>query len=224
MVLPRPGEDGQEPKERRRYVVCRNPAEARRDAASRAAMVADLETKLKSGAKALIGNRGYRRYLKTGDEGFQIDIDKVRAEEKFDGIWVLAPTPAHARGGAALQGTVAGRAGIPNRESLLDTRPIFHYATRPSRSRVLLVPGASLAEGAVPAHGGRGIEAEWADILRDLDALTEIEIENGGKRFLVRSRSKGATAAILRCAGARLPLTIRCIDEPAEGRENPAAA
>ena len=42
-----------------------------------------------------------------------------------------------------------------------------------------------------------GIEAEWADILRDLDALTEIEIENGGKRFLVRSRSKGATAAIL---------------------------
>ena len=55
-VLPRSGEDGQEPKERRRYVVCRNPAEARRDAASRAAMVADLETKLKSGAKALIGN------------------------------------------------------------------------------------------------------------------------------------------------------------------------
>ena len=30
VVLPRPGEDGEEPKERRRYVVCRNPAEARR--------------------------------------------------------------------------------------------------------------------------------------------------------------------------------------------------
>ena len=37
-----------------------------------------------------------------------------------------------------------------------------------------------------------GIEAEWADILRDLDALTEVEIENGARRFLVRSRAKGS--------------------------------
>ena len=89
VVLPRPGEDREEPKERRRYVVCRNSVEARRDVASRAPMVADLEGKLKSGAKALIGNRSYRRYLQTEGEGFRIDVDKVRAEEKYDGIWVL---------------------------------------------------------------------------------------------------------------------------------------
>ena len=47
-----------------------------------------------------------------------------------------------------------------------------------------------------------GIEAEWPDILRDLDALTEVEIENGARRFLVRSRAKGSTVAILRCVGA----------------------
>ena len=38
----------------------------------------------------------------------------------------------------------------------------------------------------------RDLEAlEWAAILRDLEALTEVEIENGGRRFLVRSRARG---------------------------------
>ena len=63
-----------------------------------------------------------------------------------------------------------------------------------------------------------GIDAEWADICRDLNALTETEIEQNGKRFLVRSATRGSVAAILRCAGARLPQTIRQV-EPAEQEE-----
>src|SRR4051812_35754462 len=47
---------------RRRYIVCLNEAEARKDAADRRAVVAALDEQLKRGEKALIGNRGYRRY------------------------------------------------------------------------------------------------------------------------------------------------------------------
>ena len=37
----------------------------------------------------------------------------------------------------------------------------------------------------------------------------------------MHSRAKGATVAVLRCVGARLPITIRRIDEePADGKEN----
>ena len=32
---------------------------------------------------------GRRRYLQTEGEGFRIDADKVCAEEKYDGVWVL---------------------------------------------------------------------------------------------------------------------------------------
>src|SRR6185295_6796633 len=49
---------------RRRYIVCRNEAEAKKDAADRQAVVAALEEQLKRGDKALIGNSGYRRYLR----------------------------------------------------------------------------------------------------------------------------------------------------------------
>jgi hypothetical protein len=74
----------------RRYIVCRNHQEAEKDAADRASIVAALERQLAKGDKALVGNTGYRRYLKTiTDEHFAIDPDKVEEEKKFDGIFVL---------------------------------------------------------------------------------------------------------------------------------------
>ncbi len=50
--------------EGRRYIVCRNEAEAEKDAADRRAIVAALDQQLKRGDKALIGNSAYRRYLR----------------------------------------------------------------------------------------------------------------------------------------------------------------
>src|SRR5439155_19699062 len=51
--------------ERRRYLVCRNEAEAAKDAADRQAIVAALDQQLKRGSKALVGNSAYRRSLST---------------------------------------------------------------------------------------------------------------------------------------------------------------
>ena len=54
----------------RRYIVCLNPKEARKDRADREALLDTLKDQLKRGADALIGNRGCRPYLKS---------EKVRA-------------------------------------------------------------------------------------------------------------------------------------------------
>ena len=47
----------------RRYVLARNPEQARKDAETRTALLAGLERKLTQGDKALVGNAGYRRFL-----------------------------------------------------------------------------------------------------------------------------------------------------------------
>src|SRR5512135_3038808 len=74
----------------RRYIVCRNHQEAKKDAADRALIVAALERQLAKGDKALVGNTGYRRYLKMiSDQHFAIDPDKIAEDNKFDGIFVL---------------------------------------------------------------------------------------------------------------------------------------
>jgi hypothetical protein len=74
----------------RRYVLTRNPEQARKDAETRTALLAGLERKLTQGDKALVGNAGYCRFLAepTG-EGFSIDAAKVAADARFDGLFVL---------------------------------------------------------------------------------------------------------------------------------------
>ena len=74
----------------RRYIVCRNREEMKKDAAARTAILAALERQLKKGDKTLVGNKGYRRFLATPDDDHFV-IDRAKAEEdaKFDGIFVL---------------------------------------------------------------------------------------------------------------------------------------
>ena len=46
-----------------RYIVCLNPVQARKDEIDREMILESLREKLKQGPKALIGNKGYRKYL-----------------------------------------------------------------------------------------------------------------------------------------------------------------
>jgi len=62
--------------EGRRYVVCLNEEEARKDAHDREAIVASLRKQLKQGDKSLVGNRGFRRYLEDSKKKFEIDLPK----------------------------------------------------------------------------------------------------------------------------------------------------
>ena len=78
----------------KRYIVCRNEAEAEKDRKDREAIVAALDAQLKKGDKALVGNSAYRRYLRKIDKAkdnrsFEIDAGKLAEEARFDGIFVL---------------------------------------------------------------------------------------------------------------------------------------
>jgi hypothetical protein len=74
--------------EGKRYIVCRNEAEARKD---REAIVTALDAQLKRGDKALVGNSAYRRYLRKTADGpaFAIDVGKLAEEAPFDSVFVL---------------------------------------------------------------------------------------------------------------------------------------
>jgi hypothetical protein len=49
--------------------------------------------------------------------------------------------------------------------------------------------------------------ASWTDIIADLNALTEIEQD--GKRFIVRSAPRPAASLAIRATGVALPPTVR---------------
>src|SRR6516165_1899423 len=197
----------------RRYIVCRNRQEAEKDAADRAAIVAALERQLAKGDKALVGNTGFRRYLKTiSDEHFAIDLDKVEEEKKFDGIFVLRTNtdlnPLEAVLCYKQLWTVEQT--FRTAKHLLSTRPIFHKLDETIRGHVfcsfLALVLKKALEDRISALGRSG---SWPQIIADLDSLTETEIAYDGKRFVVRSAPCPAASLALRAAGVALPPTVR---------------
>jgi hypothetical protein len=78
---------------------------------------------------ALVGNTGYRRYLKTiSDDHFAIDTDKIEEGKRFDGIFVLRTNtdlnPLDAMLCYKQLWTVEQT--FRTAKHLLTTRPIFH--------------------------------------------------------------------------------------------------
>jgi len=197
----------------RRYIVCRNHQEAEKDAADRASILAALERQLAKGDKALVGNTGYRRYLKTiSEDHFAIDPDKVEDDKKFDGIFVLRTNtdlnPLEAMLCYKQLWTVEQT--FRTAKHLLSTRPIFHKLDATIRGHVfcsfLALVLKKALEDRIAALARSG---SWPQIIADLDSLTETEIEHDGKRFVVRSAPRPAASLALRAAGVALPPTVR---------------
>ena len=84
---------------RRRYIVCRNEAEAHKDAAERTAIVAALAEALARGDKSLVGNRGYRRFLglKAGRRSKSIRAPRCPRRASSTASMCCAPTPSSPR-------------------------------------------------------------------------------------------------------------------------------
>ncbi len=196
----------------RRYVVCVNEDQAKKDAADRAAILCALEERLKQGDKSLVGNKGFRRYLATTGDTFRIDYDKAKAESRFDGKWVLRTNtslPA-AEVGLKYKQLWMVEQLFRSAKTLLSTRPVYHKYDRTIRGHVFCSFLALVLRQALQERlEAREVSCEWADIKLDLDSLTEVELEHAGKRFILRSQPKGTCSTVCRAAGVALPPNIR---------------
>jgi transposase len=199
--------------EDRRYVVCLNEEQARKDRADREAIVAALREQLKQGDKSLVGNKGYRKYLHSGGQTFSLDEDKVQRDARFDGKWVLQTDLAEMSAeelALKYKQLWMVEEMIRTAKSLLETRPIFHHCDDTIRGHVFcsflaLVLRKELQDRLAAA----GERFEWAEILSDLEALQSVEVEQDGKRFLLRSEVRGSCGAVFRAAGVAIPPTVQ---------------
>ena len=203
--------------EGRRYVVCLNEEEARKDAHDRESIVASLRQQLKQGDKSLVGNRGYRKYLKQSKGKFEVDEAKINEEARYDGKWVLRTNTDLPAADAALKYKQLWMVEhvFRSTKSILETRPIWHQCDETIRGHVFCSFLALLLrkelEDRLEANGQK---LEWADITRDLMNLQYAEVEQDGKRFLLRSEAQGTCGRVFTAAGVALPPTIQQIEAP----------
>ena len=197
----------------RRYVVCLNEEQRRKDAADRKAIVEHLREQLKKGDKELVGNKGYRKYLQTGPgERFTLDEAKVKEEARYDGKWVLQTNLADEPKIIALAYKELWMVEDMFRtmKSILETRPIYHKRDETIRGHMFCSFLALLLKRALEQRlEEKGETWEWAEILRGLDNLQEVEAKFQGKRFVLRSQVLGQAHKALMAAGVALPATLR---------------
>jgi transposase len=196
----------------RRYIVCVNSKQGRKDAADREAILASLEAQLKNGPKALVGNRGYRRYLKFEKDSATIDRKKVEEEARFDGKWVLKTNTRLSAKNVALKYKELWQVEHTFRDmkSVLETRPVYHRLDETIRGHVFCSFLALMLKKELYRRlEDSGHSFEWAEIKQDLKALTETMIEEDGKRLAVRSQCKGTCGKVFQSVGVAIPPTIR---------------
>jgi hypothetical protein len=200
----------------RRYIVCRNHAQAATDAADRALILAALEQRLARCDNALVGHTGYRRYLKAvRSDQFTIDPDKVEEDKRFDGISVLRTnTDLNPRDAMLCYEQLwtteqTFRAG----KHLFSAQSTLHERDATIRGQVfcnfLALVLKKALEDRIAMLGRRG---SWPEIIADLDSLTETEVEQDGKRFIVRSAPRSAAGLAIRATGVALPPSVRQAD------------
>ena len=176
----------------RRYVVCLNEEQRRKDAADRQAIVEHLREQLKRGDKSLIGNKGYRKFLaKDAPPRFTIDEAKVKEEARYDGQWVLQTNLADEPKIIAWAYKELWRVEdlFRTMKSILETRPIYHKCDETIRGHVFCSFLALLLRRALEQRLPEKNQTwEWAEILRGLDNLQEAEAVFQGKHFVLRSQ------------------------------------
>jgi hypothetical protein len=197
----------------KRYIVCYNEEQGRKDAADRQAIVESLKEKLKNGDKSLVGNKGYRRYLKSGgSQHFTIDEEKLAQEAHFDGLWVLRTNSSFSAEEVALRYKELWQVEsiFRSAKSLLETRPIYHKVDDTIRGHVFCSFLALMLRKELETRlEARGEKLEWADIRRDLRALQEVEVEMEGKKLYLRTDLRGVCHKVLQAAGVAVPKTVR---------------
>jgi len=205
----------------RRYVVCFNEDQAKKDAADREAIAVSLRSQLKQGAKTLVGNKGYRKYLKVrAAAGFVIDEEKLSVESRYDGIWVLRTNTELCAAEVALKYKQLWMVEqvFRSMKSLLETRPIYHKRDETIRGHVFCSFLALVLRKELQDRlSARGDVVEWADVIRDLDRVQDVEVGHNGKRFWLRTEASGCSAKVFQAAGVALPPTVRSTPPAAPG-------
>jgi hypothetical protein len=204
---------------RRRYIVCHNPQEEKRQRAHRQELLRELEAELASLHEVrgeghtkrvceLRASRRYGRYLRLTKGGLlKIDAAKQREEERLDGKFVVhsnddSLTPADlALGYKQLQRVEEAWRTLKNG---LRLRPVFHGAVHRIHAHVALSVLALLVERVIEQACGD----TWRNIRADLEQIKLAQLSSPhGEIWQVTEPSSDA-ANRLKCLEIKNPPAV----------------
>jgi len=178
-----------------------------------------------AGATSLVGNKGYRKFLRTRPGGgFEIDATKIANDARFDGKWVLQTDTELTATDCALKYKELWMVEhlFRSLKSILETRPIYHKCDETIRGHVFCSFLALLLLKELLARiEARGWHVEWQRLRDDLDGLEEISVQTNGRAFVIRSQTEGDAGKAIQAAGIALGSAVRLLDSDASPKTSP---
>jgi transposase len=210
---------------RKRYLLCDNPKEARRQREHRKMIVSMLEAELdrhrEQSATAqwaieLLASPRFKRYLRvTKGKLVRIDRAAIQAAAKYDGKWVLETNDDT----ISLEDAACGYKGLLVIErcfrSLKRTRikmmPMYHWALRRIEAHVKICVLALMIERVAELECGQS----WHQIHQALDQLQVTEFFNLNHRVLMRNDLPAKTTKVLKALKIKPPPQVLSLENQA---------
>jgi transposase len=203
---------------RRRYILCYNPKEEKRQAAHRAQVVAELEAELgthphrNASAKwavELLASRRYGRYLRVNARGqLAVDAAAVAAAARSDGRWVLQTNDdtlsveQAAAGYKSMQ--IIERCFRTLKRAQICLTPMHHRLAHRIEAHVKICVLALLIERVAELT----CEHPWSQIRSALEGLQVSEFQSDAHRFFRRNDLPKEAGALLKKLAIPVPKLV----------------
>jgi hypothetical protein len=208
---------------RRRYIVCHNPEEEKRQREHRRKLVAELELELESmksrrdgtlskRTHELLASARFGRYLrqtKTGE--LQIDRTAVGEAERYDGKWVITSNDDT----LTAEDLALGYKQLLRVEqcwrslkSGLHMRPVFHFRPWRIHAHVSISVLALLLERIIEIRTGES----WRNVRARLSTVKVIEYEHGDARVRQTTEVRSDVKDLLRKLKIPSPPKIHAVE------------
>jgi len=99
-------------------------------------------------------------------------------------------------------------------KTILETRPIYHKCDATIRGHVFCsFLALALRQELQERLTDKGLVVEWADVLRDLEALRMVRLQSGGSLCELRTAPRGVAGKVLQAVGVSLGPSIRFLEQ-----------
>ena len=206
----------------RRLIVCFNEEESIREKKKREEIIARLIVKLKTqGLKSLLIHKEYSKYLKIKAEKPSLDEERVKAEELFDGKFILETNTKLNWKEVILSYKDLWKieAGFRTLKSELEMGPVYHYTERRIRSHIFisflaLVLKASFHKALL------GIDKTLilSKVLEDVRKIKATQITLKDAPLVLRTELEGDAHQAFKAVGLKIP--PRILDNPHDIQKN----
>jgi len=143
---------------------------------------------------------------------FEIDAARIAEDARFDGLYVLRTNSKLKPLSIALAYRQLWKveAIFRTAKSILETRPIYHQTDAAIAGHLFCSFLALLLRKEFDERlAASGVMAEWGDVVRDLDRVEQITIDQGTKHFVLRPQAPGCAGSVFKAVGVALPPLLR---------------